>query len=108
MDRMFIQCLLHANKNALLLHLNLGKAGARMIHHAAKKLHNCIYRLKFLINLTEIVSQLVVCVLSALQCFSLNKNECVARERVYERLEMNEMFKAKINTYFSTIKQIKW
>ncbi len=31
MDQMFIQCLLHADKNALLLRLNWGKARARMI-----------------------------------------------------------------------------
>ncbi len=44
MDRMFIQCLIRANKNALMLRLNWGKAGARMIHHATKELQNCIYR----------------------------------------------------------------
>ncbi len=52
MDRMFIQYLLHVNKNALLLRLIWGKAGARMIRHAYKKLQNGIYRLKFVIKQT--------------------------------------------------------
>ncbi len=53
MDWMFIQCLFHANKNTLLLRLNWGKTGVHMNRHATKELQNCIYRLTFLIKLTE-------------------------------------------------------
>ncbi len=55
-------------------------------------------------NLKKRVHQLVVCVLSALRCFSFRKKTCGTR--ALEGLEMDEAKReAKINAYFSTIKQ---
>ncbi len=103
MDQMFIQCLLHADKNALLLRFNHGKARARMIRHATKELQICLYCLKFFIKQRQFkfwnfVSRSVMS----------KKKAGNGRDEAGHQTTCILEFAAKINGSFSTIKQRKW